>query len=165
MKSWASLCSYAAEVPLLGIQKLVQGKMDDERVRLTYELNLRVCDLSSIDDPSIAGYSFLKDQLGISVITLDRCWLGPDSTIFIWFLSLSDKLRALREKKKLFSLSPKIYVDEDLTRSQVAELKQARALIVAARQDGKYAVIRNLKVVIHETFPTGWVPRAASKAK
>ena len=68
-------------------------------------------------------------------------------------------------QRKSYSLSPKIYLDEDLTQSQVAKLKQACALVVAAQQEGKYAVIRNLKVVICDTFPTGWVLRAASKAK
>ena len=97
VKSWASLCSSVAEVPLSSVEKLVQGKIDDEWVRRTRELNLRVCGLSSIEDPSTAGYSFLKDQLDISDITLDRCWLGLDGTLFIQFLSLSDRLWALRE--------------------------------------------------------------------
>ena len=94
-----------AKAPLLGIEKLVQGKMDDEWVRQTHELKLQVHGLSSIDDPLTIGYSFLNDQLDILDITLDRCWLGPNGTLLIRFLSLSNRLQALREKKN-YSLFP-----------------------------------------------------------
>ena len=73
VKSWASLCINIDTTTLrLSIDKTVQGKIDDERVRRARELNLRVQGLSSTSDPAAAGHAFLSEQLGISNITLDR---------------------------------------------------------------------------------------------
>ena len=81
----------------------MQGKIDDERIRRACELNFRVRGLSPTTDPMVARHSFLSDELGLSDITLDKCWFGNGDTLFIRFLSLSDRLRALRAKRKLFS--------------------------------------------------------------
>lgn len=85
--------------------------------------------------------------------------------MFIRFLTLSDRLRALRAKSKLFSLPSKIYLDKDLTRTQVAELKHARGVVSEARRDGKWAVITNLKAVIQDSPPSGWEATQVSKTK
>ena len=84
--------------------------------------------------------------------------------LFIRFLSFPDRLRALRAKRKLFSLPSKIYLDEDLTKAQVAELKQARGIVADARCAGKWVVIRNLRAAVRDSPPTGWVERTTSKA-
>ena len=85
----------------------------------------------------VAGHSFLFDQLDLSNITLEKCWFGTGDTLFVRFLSFSEKLRVLRAKRKLFSLSSNIYLDEDLTKAQVIELKQAWGIVTGARRAGK----------------------------
>jgi hypothetical protein len=65
----------------------------------------------------------------------------------------------------LFSLPSKIFLDEDLTKTQVAELKHARSIVAKARLDGKWAVIRNLRAVIRDSAPSGWEDRRTPKAK
>ena len=62
------------------------------------------------------GVRFLRDTLGIPDITLDRAWVGHDSTIFIRFWNTTDRLCALRAKQKLFSLPNKVFFDKDLTK-------------------------------------------------
>ena len=163
VKSWASLCSNADSQPLTNINKMMQGKFEDERLRRVRELNLRVRGLPSTHDPLAAGRSFLCDQLGLADITVDRCWFGHGDVLFIRFLSIADRLRALRAKRMLFST--KIFLDEDLTKVQVMELKHARKVVADARRDGKWAVIRNLKAVIRDSAPSGWKERQAPKAK
>ena len=59
-------------------------------------------------------------------------------TLFIRFFSFVDRLCALRAKRKLFSLPSKIYLDEDLTKAQVTELKLARGIMAEARRVGKW---------------------------
>ncbi len=109
------------------------------------------------------GHSFLLDHLDISDITLDRCCFGTGDILFIRFFSFSDRFRALRAKRKLFSLPSKIHLDEDLTKAQVMELKHARGIVADARRAGKWIVIRNLRAMVHDSPPTGWVPRTTSK--
>ena len=105
VKSQASLCSNTdTTTPRLSIDKIVQDKIDDERVRQARELNLRVRGLSRTSDPTAVGHAFLSEQLGISDITLDRCWFGIGDILFIRFFSFSDRLRDLRVKRKLFFL-------------------------------------------------------------
>lgn len=125
---------------------MVQGKIEDERVR-------RVRGLPPTLDPLSVGRSFLCDQLGLTDITLDKCWVGHGDILFIKFLSLADRFRALRAKRNLFSLHSKIFLDEDFTKAQVTELKHARSVVVEARLADKWAVIRNLKVVIRDSPP------------
>lgn len=137
--------------------------MDDKRARQTLELNLHICGLPPIADPSAVGYSFLTDQLGNSDITLDRCWLGPNETLFIWFLSLSNRLWALRAKRKLFPLPTKIYLHEDLKKCQMVELKHSRSLVDEARHNGKWTFICNLMSFIHDSPPSSWILRQAPK--
>lgn len=74
------------------------------------------------------GNRFLCDTLDIPDITLDKAWIGQDSTLFLRFRDSSDRLQVLRAKRKLFSLPNKVFLDEDLTRTQVVELKQAREM-------------------------------------
>jgi hypothetical protein len=129
-------------------------------VRRFWELNLRVRGLppSSID-PLPTGYSFLSEQLGVSDITFDKALFGHNGTLFLRFLSLVDRLQALRAKKKLFLLPKNIFLDENLTKSQVAEIKHSRSLVVEERSNEKWVVIRNLKIVIHDSPPNGWDAR------
>ena len=97
--------------------------------------------------------------MAISNITLAKTWFGHDGTLFLRFLSLVDRLQALREKKKLFLLPTNIFLDEDLTKSHVAELKHFRSLVVEARRNEKWAIIRNLKPIIRDSPPKGWDAR------
>ena len=62
------------------------------------------------------GGRFLRDSLGLSDIALDGAWVGQDSTLFIRFRNAMDRLCALRDKRKLFSLLDRKFLDEDLTK-------------------------------------------------
>lgn len=46
----------------------------------------------------------------------------------------------------------KIFLDEDLTKSEVGELEHLRELVAQARHKGKWVVIRNLKAIIRDSF-------------
>lgn len=63
-----------------------------------------------------------------------------------------DQLWAFRAKRKLFSLLSRIFLEEDLIRSQVVEVKRYRVLVIAPIQVGKWVVIRNLRDVIWDSF-------------
>ena len=91
--------------------------------------------------PLTIGQFFLSDKLGISDITLDRSWVGPDGTLSLQFLSLSDRLRALRLKKKLFPLPSKIFLNEDLTRAWDVALRHFRGLVAEAKCARKWEMI------------------------
>lgn len=145
--------------PLIAVEEVVQEKLVEERTQRARQLNLKVRGLPTPPpsaDPMELGNRFICDTLDIPDITLDKAWLGQDSTLFLRFRDSSDRLRVLRAKRKLFSLPNKVFLDEDLTRAQVAELKQVREQVAAARQVRKWAVIRNLRAVIQDTFPLRW---------
>lgn len=89
-------------------------------------------------------------------MSLEKTWIVSDDTLVIRFQTTSDRLQALQAKKKLFSLSHKIYLDEDLTRLQIDELHKARALVVATRKENKWAVIRDCRAVIRDSPPSWW---------
>ena len=95
---------------------------------------------------------------------MDRCWFGTGDILFIRFFSFSYRLCALKAKRKLFSLPSKIYLDEDLTKAQVTELKQAQGIVPEARRVGKWVAIWNLKVVVRDSTPTSWIDRRTSKS-
>jgi len=61
------------------------------------------------------GTRLLRDTLGLPDLTLDRAWVGLDTTLFLRFHNAADRLCALRAKRKLFSLLDKIFLEEDLT--------------------------------------------------
>ena len=63
--------------------------------------------------------------------------MGLDGTLFLRFLSLFDKLQALRWKRKLFPIPSKTFLDEKLTRAHVVELRHSRGLVAEARQTKK----------------------------
>jgi hypothetical protein len=46
-----------------------------------------------------------------------------------------------------------IFLDEDLTQSQIANLKHSRELVATAQQAGKWVVIRNLRAIIRDSLP------------
>lgn len=77
---------------------------------------------------------FPRDSLGLPDMALDKAWLGFD----------------------LFSLKRRIFLDEDLTRSQMVELKCSRDLVMEAQHARKWAVFRNLIAVIQDSSPLGW---------
>jgi hypothetical protein len=99
--------------------------------------------------------SFLGDHLNLQDVALDRAWMGSNSTLFLRFKSAANRLEDLRAKRKLFSLPSKIFLDEDLTKSQVAELKCSREQVTIKLQAGKWAVLRNLRAIIRDSFPLG----------
>lgn len=57
---------------------------------------------------------------------MEKPWVGFDSTLVIHFKNDQEHMIVLWSKKKLFNLSNKIYLDEDLTWLQVDEFKKAR---------------------------------------
>ena len=151
--------------PLAAVEEVVQSKLMEERTRQARELNLKVRGLPlplTSSDPMVVGTLFLNEKIDLRDVTLDRAWLRYGSSLFLRFRLAADHLRALRAKRKLFSLTSKIFLDEDLTKTQVVELKCSTELVTAACQAGKWAIIRNLKAVIQDTFPPGWKPRSGS---
>lgn len=151
--------------PSCTFEEVVQVKLVKEHTRRERELHLRVRGLPLCHpslDPLEIGTMFLRDTLDLPDVALERAWLGYDSTLFLGFRTMYDRLRALRARQKLFSLPNRILLDEDLIRSQVAELKHSRELVMAAQQAGKWEVIRNIKVVIWDSFPPGWGSRVGA---
>lgn len=57
---------------------------------------------------------------------LEKAWVVLDSTMVICFKNAEEQMIVLWAKWKLFNLSNKIILDEDLTQLQVDELKKAR---------------------------------------
>jgi hypothetical protein len=109
--------------PITVVEGVVQAQLNEERLHRTWELNLRVHGLPPPEapfDPLQIDTSFLHDTLDLKDLTLERAWMGPNSTLFLRFRTLEDRLRALRAKRKLSSLPPtqKIFLDADLTKSQ-----------------------------------------------
>lgn len=166
VSTWAQVLKGKDKAPLLiEVEEVVQAKLVEERNRRARELNLKVKGLPTPPSPTDQldlGKRFLCNTLDIPDITLDKAWLGQDSTLFLRLCDSSDRLQVLRANRKLFSLPNKVFLDEDLTRAQVVELKQAREQVAAARQAGKWAMIRNLRAVVRDTFPPGWAPRSGN---
>jgi hypothetical protein len=137
----------------------------EERTKRARELNLRVRGLPLLLpslDPMAVGILFLRDNLDLPDVALDRAWLGFDSTLFLRFRFATDQIRTLRAKRKLLSLPNKIFIDEDLTKTQVVELKHLRELVTIVLHAGKWAVIRNLRAVIQDSFCPRWEPRSGA---
>jgi hypothetical protein len=137
IQSWAQVVKGKTRPPLGKVKEVVQAKLREEHTKRARELNLKIKGLPlplPSPDPIQVGTIFLRDNLDLSNITLESAWFGTDSTLFIWFRSTGDRLRALRAKRRLFSLPNRIFLDEDLTQSQVAELKHSRESIVASTE-------------------------------
>lgn len=126
--------------PLPEIEEVIQGKLREECTKRAWELNLNIgglpLPLPSLD-PIQVGTIFLQHNLNLLDIALERDWFGVDSILFIQFKSTKDWLQALQAKRGLFSLPNRIFLDEDLTWSQVAELKHSMELVATARQARK----------------------------
>ena len=75
--------------------------------------------LTSSLDPMQVGAMVPQYYLKLLDISLERAWFGPDTILFIQFISIGDQLRAPKAKRRLFCLLGKIFLDVDLTRSQV----------------------------------------------
>jgi hypothetical protein len=72
--------------PIAAVEEVVQAKLMEERTRQAQELNLKVRGLPlplPFTDPMVIGISFLKDTLDLHDVTLERAWIGSDSTLFI----------------------------------------------------------------------------------
>ena len=70
--------------PFTAVEEVVQAKLVKERTRRARELNLKLRGLPlplPSSDPMEVGVGFLRDTLGISDITLDRAWVGHESTL------------------------------------------------------------------------------------
>lgn len=136
--------------PLAAIEAM-QAKLVEECNRRARELNLKVRGLPSTSplsgSPMEVGARFFWDTLSLPDIALDMTWLGT-----------SDWFHALKAKQKLFSLSNKNFLDEDLSRAQVVALKQSKEQVMAARQARKWAVIKNLQAAIWDSYPPRWEP-------
>jgi hypothetical protein len=159
INSWVDVIRKREQHPPLTVfEGVVQAKLNEERLRRTRELNLRMCGLpppEATSNPLQIGTSFLHDTLKLKDLTLERAWMGPNSTLFLCFLTLEDRLRALRYKRKLSSLPPtqRIFLDANLTKSQQAELKLSKDRVTATQKEGKWAVIQDLKIVIRDLAP------------
>lgn len=137
---------------------MIQAKLNEECLRRIRELNLRVHGLPPPETPSNPlqiDTSIIHNTLDLKDITLDRAWMGPNSTLFLCFWTLEDCLRALQAKRGLTSFPPteRIFLDADLTKSQQAELKLSRDWVTTTQKEGKCAVIQVLKAVICDLAP------------
>jgi hypothetical protein len=108
---------------LVEVEGVIQAKLNEECLRRTRELNLRVRGLPPLEAslyPLQIGTSFLHNTLDLKDITLERAWMGPNSTLLLRFWSLEDRLRALWAKRRLILLptTHKIFLEVDLTKTQ-----------------------------------------------
>jgi hypothetical protein len=91
INSWAQVVRGRDKPPPLAtVEEVVQAKLMEERTRRARELNLKVRGLPlplPSSDPMVVGTLFLKDNLDLLDVTLDRAWLGSDSTLFLRFRS------------------------------------------------------------------------------
>jgi hypothetical protein len=72
--------------PLAVVEEVVQAKLMDERTRQARELNLKVRRLPlplPSAHPVVIRTLFLKDTLDLQDVTLNRAWIGFDSTLFL----------------------------------------------------------------------------------
>lgn len=59
------------------VEELIQSKLSDKRAWQARELNLEVCGLPSSNANLVDKvYAFLRDQLELSEICIDRAWIG-----------------------------------------------------------------------------------------
>lgn len=137
------------------VELAVNAKFEEERLRHTKELNLRVQGLPKPSDPLKARLNFLHKKLDLKNILVEKVWTAQDDSLVIRFHSAAECLQALRAKKKLFSLPTKIYLNADLTCIHV-ELWKAHTLVAATREDNKWVVIRDCRAFIRDTPPLGW---------
>eukprot|EP01018_Ginkgo_biloba_P030734 Gb_10973 [translate_table: standard] len=151
---WAQVVKGKKPPPI--VEMAVQAKFDEERARQANDLNLRVRGLPKSGAPMEIATKFIQETLYLSHIIPERAWFFTDSTLLIRLKSLEDKLTVLRAKRKLYTLENKIYLDKDLRRLQVEELKKARAEVFEARKNNKWAVIHNGRSWIRDSPPTRW---------
>jgi hypothetical protein len=112
INSWAQVVRGRDKVPppppppLAAIKEVVQAKTIEERTKRAQELNLKVRGLP-LPIPSsntmVIETSFLNDNIGIQNVTLDRAWMGSNSTLFLRFRSAVDRLQTLGAKRVVFS--------------------------------------------------------------
>lgn len=148
INSWAQVVRAKDKTPTphAAVEEVVE-----ECTRRARELNLKVRGLPlphSSPNPMEVGARFPQDTLSFLDIALDKAWLGYNSTLFLRIQTASDRLCVRRAKRKLFSLPNGIFLDQDLTRAQVMELKQSKEQVMAAQQERKWAIIKNLQAVI-----------------
>ena len=61
---------------------------------------------------------FLQEILNITSVTLNKAWISYYSTLTLYFKPTEDCLWELRAKRKFFSFPNKIFLDEDINKSQ-----------------------------------------------
>lgn len=86
------------------VEGVLQAKLNAQRLHRGQEPNLGVHGLSipmTSLDPLQVATTFLHDTLDLKDITIDRAWMGTNSTLFLRFRTLEDQLRALWAKKRL----------------------------------------------------------------
>jgi hypothetical protein len=118
------------------------------------ELMLLCCSsISAIGNLSFLAWQFRHPGKNCSNLFVNyhlgyfTCWF----LLCLW--SLEDHLRVLQAKRWLISLPimHKIFLHADLTRTQQAELKHSRDLVIAAWKEGQWAVVRDLRAVIQDS--------------
>jgi chromosome segregation ATPase len=87
LNSWVEVVKKREQPPQLAeVEGVIQAKLNEERLRRTRELNLRVRGLppsEASSDPLQIGTSFLHNTLDLKDITLERAWMGPNSTLLL----------------------------------------------------------------------------------
>ena len=99
LDSWVDVVRKREQpLQLVEVEEVIQSKLNEECLRRTRELNLRVRGLpppeASLGQLHI-DTSFLHNTSDLKDITLERAWMGPNSTLLLRFRSLEDRLRAL----------------------------------------------------------------------
>jgi hypothetical protein len=80
---------------LAAVEEMVQAKLVEERTRWAWEPNLKVRGLPlplPSSNPMVIRTSFLRNNLDLQDKTLDKAWMGSDSTLFLWFKSVANRL-------------------------------------------------------------------------
>ena len=99
----------------------------------------------------------LGTKIGASDISFASVWrVGKDQSrakaLIIRFMDI-DKKKAFLSKRKALK-GEKIYLDDNLTPTQMAHRKENMPQVVDARKEGKWAVYRASKVIITKMITT-----------
>lgn len=81
--------------------------------------------------------------------------MGSNSTLFLQYQTLGDRLWALWAKRKLFTFPHRIFLDIDLTRSHVVKLQKPREQVVVARKPTNGQLLKILGRSLEIPSPPG----------
>ena len=86
LNSWLMWYRKGTTPSITVVEGVVQAQLNEERLRRSRELNIRVCGLLPPEaplDPLQIDTSFLHDTLDMKDLTFECAWMGPNSTLFV----------------------------------------------------------------------------------